>query len=62
MPKPRRGRGTRLNAITRHMLGLANGRPGARRFRQILSVEACKPGAGPDVLFAALEAVGDRAA
>ena len=40
------GRGTRLNAITRHMLGLANGRPGARRFRQILSVEACKPGAG----------------
>ena len=55
-------RGTRLNAITRHMLGLANGRPGARRFRQILSVEACKPGAGPDVLFAALQAVGDKAA
>ena len=55
-------RGTRLNAITRHMLGLANGRPGARRFRQILSVDACRPGAGRDVLFAALRAVEDRAA
>ncbi len=48
-----RGRGARLNQITRHMLGLANGLPGARRFRQILSVEACKPGAGPEVIAAA---------
>jgi tRNA-dihydrouridine synthase A len=48
-----RGKGTRLNQITRHMLGLANGLPGARRFRQILSVEACKPGAGPEVIAAA---------
>lgn len=47
------GRGTRLNQVTRHMLGLANGLPGARRFRQILSVEACKPGAGPEVIAAA---------
>jgi tRNA-dihydrouridine synthase A len=39
------------------MLGLANGLPGARVFRQILSVDACKPGAGPEVLFQALEAV-----
>jgi tRNA-dihydrouridine synthase A len=30
-------RGTPLSAITRHMLGLANGRPGARRYRQLLS-------------------------
>ncbi|HLK71298.1 MAG TPA: tRNA dihydrouridine(20/20a) synthase DusA [Steroidobacteraceae bacterium] len=29
--------GTPLRAITRHMLGLANGRPGARRFRQLLA-------------------------
>ncbi|MBU1173773.1 MAG: tRNA dihydrouridine(20/20a) synthase DusA [Alphaproteobacteria bacterium] len=56
------GRGTRLNAITRHMLGLANGRPGARRFRQILSMDAVRPGAGPEVLFDALRAVGDQAA
>jgi tRNA-dihydrouridine synthase A len=50
-------RGARLNNITRHMLGLANGRPGARTFRQILSVDAAKRGAGPDVLIRALEAV-----
>ena len=52
--------GARLNQITRHMLGLANGRRGARQFRQLLSVEACKPGAGPDVLFRALDALGEK--
>nr|WP_246018436.1 tRNA dihydrouridine(20/20a) synthase DusA [Pelagibacterium montanilacus] len=48
----------RVNRITRHMLGLANGLPGARKFRQILSVEACRPGAGPEVIaeaFAVLD-------
>ena len=52
------GEGVRLNQITRHMLGLANGRPGARQFRQILSVDACRRGAGPEVIrraFAALD-------
>lgn len=49
--------GTRLNQITRHMLGLANGRPGARAFRQILSVDAARFGAGPDTLLRALAAV-----
>ena len=53
-------RGTRLNAVTRHMLGLANGRPGARHFRQILSVEACRKGAGPEVLDQAMAALGPR--
>ena len=50
-------RGVRLNTVTRHMLGLANGRPGARLFRQILSVDAARPGAGPEVLLRALDAV-----
>ncbi len=50
-------RGTRLNGITRHMLGLANGRPGARRFRQILSNEVIGPNAGPEVMIRALRAV-----
>lgn len=50
-------KGARLNQITRHMLGLANGMPGARRFRQILSVEACAPGAGPEVIAAAFAAL-----
>jgi tRNA-dihydrouridine synthase A len=50
-------RGARLNNITRHMLGLANGRPGARLFRQILSVDAARRGAGPEVMLRALAAV-----
>ncbi len=49
--------GTRLNNIARHMLGLANGLPGARQFRQILSVDACRPGADSSVMRRALEAV-----
>ena len=50
-------RGTRLNNITRHMLGLANGRPGARTFRQILSVEAARRDAGPEVIMQAFDAL-----
>ncbi|MEO8883426.1 MAG: tRNA dihydrouridine(20/20a) synthase DusA, partial [Devosia sp.] len=53
--------GARLNQITRHMLGLANGLPGARQFRQILSVDACRRGAGPEVLYRALDAVEPKA-
>jgi len=56
-------RGMRLNMITRHMIGLAAGRPGARRFRQILTVEACRKGAGPEIIeqaLAALEPAGER--
>lgn len=49
--------GGRLNQVARHMLGLANGRPGARVFRQILSVDACRPNAGPEVFARALAAV-----
>ena len=53
----RLAQGARLNQITRHMLGLANGRPGARSFRQILSLDAARRGAGPEVILRALEAV-----
>jgi tRNA-dihydrouridine synthase A len=49
--------GTRINNISRHMLGLAAGLPGARQFRQILSVDACNPGADSSVMLAALDAV-----
>ena len=51
------GEGVRINSIARHMLGLANGLPGARQFRQILSVEACRPGATSAVMLQALDAV-----
>jgi len=39
------------------MLGLANGLPGARQFRQILSVDACRPGAGSEVFVRAMQAL-----
>jgi tRNA-dihydrouridine synthase A len=50
-------RGVHLAAMTRHMLGLFHGRPGARTWRRILTVEGVKPGAGLEVIDAALAAV-----
>jgi tRNA-dihydrouridine synthase A len=52
-----RSRGTPLNAITRHMLGAFQGRPGARAWRRRLSEGAHAPGAGPELVRAALGAV-----
>ena len=49
--------GERLHAITRHMLGLFAGRPGARGWRRTLSEGATRPGAGLEVLDAARAAV-----
>ena len=49
--------GVGLHAMTRHMLGLFNGRPGARLWRRTLSELAPRAGAGLDVLDKALEAV-----
>jgi tRNA-dihydrouridine synthase A len=49
--------GVRLHAVTRHMLGLFQGVPGARAWRRILTVEAVKPGARIEVLHRALAAV-----
>lgn len=51
-------RGGRVNHVTRHMIGLFAGRPGARQYRRILSVEAVEPDADETVIsraFAALE-------
>ncbi|HET6630918.1 MAG TPA: tRNA dihydrouridine(20/20a) synthase DusA [Woeseiaceae bacterium] len=47
--------GTELKHITRHMLGLFAGVPGARRWRRHLSEQAHRPGAGVEVVEAALE-------
>ncbi|MET3659910.1 tRNA dihydrouridine(20/20a) synthase DusA [Aquamicrobium ahrensii] len=49
--------GGRLGHVTRHMVGLFHGLPGARRWRQILSTEAPRPGAGAQVLRDAFAAV-----
>ena len=45
--------GLKLNSITRHMLGLMAGLPGARRFRQILSDPHKLAGADPRLLLEA---------
>ncbi|MBI1209844.1 MAG: tRNA dihydrouridine(20/20a) synthase DusA [Alphaproteobacteria bacterium] len=49
--------GAPLNAMTKHVLGLFNGLPGARAFRRHLSENATKPGAGLEVLRAAMALV-----
>ncbi len=54
--------GGRLHQVTRHMLGLFAGRPGARAWRRVLSEEATCEGAGIEVLRRALERVPDAAA
>ncbi|MGI3900859.1 MAG: tRNA dihydrouridine(20/20a) synthase DusA [Janthinobacterium lividum] len=60
--------GVRLHDMTRHLLGLFTGLPGARAWRRHLATEAVKPGAGLDVVRDALarvsrdgEAVGQAA-
>jgi tRNA-dihydrouridine synthase A len=54
--------GERLHAITRHMLGLFAGRPGARGWRRILSEGATRQGAGLEVLDAACAEVSGAGA
>jgi len=49
--------GTPLRAIVRHVLGLANGLPGARSFRRILSDPQALKDAKPDLLWTAWEQV-----
>lgn len=49
--------GERLSNITRHMLGLFTGLPGARSFRRRLALEAVQRGAGPEVLLGAMSEV-----
>jgi tRNA-dihydrouridine synthase A len=53
--------GGRVSHVTRHMLGLFHGRPGARQWRRILTVDAARSDAGIDVLIRALAAVEESA-
>jgi tRNA-dihydrouridine synthase A len=50
--------GVPLNAMTRHILGLFQGRPGARAWRRHLSENAHRPGAGVEVVRAAAARTG----
>ena len=52
--------GMRLHTLVKPMLGLFNGRPGARQFRRHLSENAVRDGAGISVLREALALVQSR--
>jgi tRNA-dihydrouridine synthase A len=54
--------GVRLASITRHMLGLFAGKPGARLYRRHLSTHAVAPDAGLDTLRAAVDHVREAMA
>ena len=54
-------RGTHLAAMTRHMLGLFHGQPGARSWRRILTVEGAKPSASVEVIERGLAALAEAA-
>ena len=53
--------GTPLRHVTRHMLGLFAGQPGARHWRRTLSEQGNRPGAGLEIVRAALQALGEAA-
>jgi len=53
---------TRLHSITRHMIGLFQGLPGARHWRRVLSEKAVKEGAGLEVLDEAISKINSEAA
>ena len=50
-------RGTHLHAMTRHILGLFQGQPGARAFRRHISENAPRAGAGIEVIREAMQKV-----
>lgn len=50
-------KGGRLIHVTRHMVGLFHGMRGSRRFRQILSTDAVKSDATPEVIQTAFDAI-----
>jgi len=53
------GRGARLHDVARHLHGLFNGLPGARRYRRHLAEHSHRPGAGIDVLLEAASFVSE---
>ncbi len=55
-------RGTRLHAMTRHLVGAFHAVPGARAFRRHLAQHAVRPGADASVLRDAVALVAERAA
>jgi len=57
--------GKPLHHVTKPMIGLFHGEPGARAWRRMLTVDAQKPGAGPGLIvdaYSEITRAGDRAA
>lgn len=54
--------GLKLNSITRHMMHLFHGQPGSRIWRRYITERGCQPGAGAQVVAAALDLVTEAAA
>ena len=57
-----RAQGVPLRSIARHMLGLYHAQAGGRFWRQILTMEGQKRGAGVEVILRALTVVEEQAA
>ncbi len=55
-------KGVRLHSITKHLLGLFPGQPGARLYRRYLSTDGLKPGAGVAEYDAAIAIVREAIA
>ena len=51
--------GRSIRSITRHILGLFNGLPGAKAWRRHLSEAAGRPAAGPEIIREALQQIPD---
>ena len=54
-----RRRGTRLHHMSRHIVGLFQGQPGAKRWRQCLTVGQASREAGREVIEHALDAMDE---
>ncbi|HTN41979.1 MAG TPA: tRNA-dihydrouridine synthase, partial [Asticcacaulis sp.] len=54
--------GVPLSHMTRHMLGIMHGLPGARAFRRIMTVDSIQPGAGIEVMDRAIASVREALA
>lgn len=58
--EPKLANGTKLSHMTRHILGLYQGIPGARKFRRYISENAHRNGAGAEVIHQALQQMTQR--